>query len=323
MRRCGRSPSVASSGLLTRSGWRPRRLGSRFVLGSLLRASRGRRWSRDLASLPDGVEVARDRGALVVRDAVLLRAAHEDSGDRHAASRDRDVTVDDELTRLTRCEGEALQEREGLESPREDRLDIEREDIVERRALERQEPEAAESPKQLFPLLLGLLVPCPDARLEFSGPLPEPPQDVLGAPQLLLVLEPVLLQEFVLRLDAFGLPRMGRPLELRTGELWIAQRLTPSSPPASSLPSFLHSSGRLLPPSWPSRPPGRISSSPRPSGRYCRRPAYVARRPSGASRGALFAASPGAAGPCGPGLGFTVGMQRAAEAAHLQASAPI
>src|SRR6266571_3044287 len=212
MRRCGRSPSAASSGLLTGSVCRPRRLGSRLVLGSLLAAFCGRR-GRDLAGLPDGVEVARDYGAFVVRDAVLLRAAHEDSGDRHAPSRDRDVPVDDELTRLTRREGEALEERERLEAPRQDRLDVEREDVIERRAFERQESEAAESPEQLFPLLLRLLVPGPNARLEFSGPLPKAPQNVLGAPQLLLVLQPVLLQEFVLRLDALGLPRMVRPLD--------------------------------------------------------------------------------------------------------------
>src|SRR6266581_1622035 len=270
MRRCGRSPSAASSGLLTGSVCRPRRLGSRLVLGSLLAAFCGRR-GRDLAGLPDGVEVARDYGAFVVRDAVLLRAAHEDSGDRHAPSRDRDVPVDDELTRLTRREGEALEERERLEAPRQDRLDVEREDVIERRAFERQESEAAESPEQLFPLLLRLLVPGPNARLEFSGPLPKAPQNVLGAPQLLLVLQPVLLQEFVLRLDALGLPRMGRPLELRTGELRIAQRLTPSSPPASS---------------WPSRPRGQPSSSPRPSGPCGRSTACAARGPSGPSRGA-------------------------------------
>src|SRR5467141_2082685 len=266
MRRCGRSPSAASSGLLTWSGCRPRRRGSRFVLGSFLAAFRGRR-SRDLAGLPDGVEVARYDGAFVVCDAVLLRAAHEDSGDRHAASRDRDMPVHDELTRLTRREGEALEERE-------------------RRAFERQESEAAESPQQLFPFLLRLLVPGPHARLQFAGPLPEPPQDVLGAPQLLLVLQPVLLQEFVLRLDALGLPRMGRPFELRTGELRIAQRLTPSSPPASSLPSFLLSWGLLPRPSSPWRPRGRPSSSPRPSGPCGRSTACAARGPSGPSRGA-------------------------------------
>src|SRR5438093_555996 len=285
MRRCGRPPSAALSGPPIRSRCRFWSSRSRFVLGSFLAAFR-RRGSRDLAGLPDRVEVARDHGALVVRDAVLLRAAHEDSGDRHAASRDRDVPVDDELTRLPRREGEAFEERQRLEAPRQDRLDVQGEDVIEGRAFEGQEPEAAESPEQLFPFFLGLLVPGPHARLEFAGPLPEPPQDVLGAPQLLLVLQPVLLQEFVLRLDAFGLPRMGRPLELRTGELWIAQRLTPSSPPASSLPSFLLSWGRLLPPSWPSRPRGRLSSSPRPSGPCGRSTACAARGPSGPSRGA-------------------------------------
>src|SRR2546428_2333925 len=284
MRRCGRPPSAALSGPPFRSGSRPGRLGSRFVLGTL--AAFRRRRSRDLAGLPDGVEVARDHGAFVVRDAVLLCAAHEDSGDRHAASRDRDVPVDDELPRLPRRKGEAFEERQRLESPRQDRLDVKGEDVIEGRAFEGQEPEAAESPEQLFPLLLRLLVPGPNARLEFAGPLPEPPQDVLGAPQLLLVLQPVLLQEFVLRLDAFGLPRMGRPLELCTGELRIAQRLTPSSPPASSLPSSLPSSEPPLPPSSPSRPRGRPSSSRRPSGPFGRSTAYAARGPSGPSRGA-------------------------------------
>src|SRR5438093_8498074 len=284
MRRCGRPPSAAWSGPPFRSGSRPGRLGARFVLGTL--AAFRRRGSRDLAGLPDRVEVARDHGAFVVRDAVLLRAAHEDSRDRHATSRDRDVPVDDELPRLPRREGEAFEERQRLEAPRQDRLDVQGEDVIERRAFERQESEAAESPEQLFPLLLRLLVPSPNARLEFAGPLPEPPQDVLGAPQLLLVLQPVLLQEFVLRLDAFGLPRMGRPLELRSGELRIAQRLTPSSPPASSLPSFLLSWGPLLPPSWPSRPRGRPSSSPRPSGPFGRSTVCAVRGPSGPSRGA-------------------------------------
>src|SRR5438093_407242 len=285
MRRCGRPPSAALSGPPIRSRCRFWSSRSRFVLGTL--AAFRRRGSRDLAGLPDGVEVARDHGACIVRDAVLLRAADEDSGDRHAASRDRDVPVDDELPRLPRRKGEAFEERQRLESPRQDRLDVQGEDVIEGRAFEGQEPEPTESPEKLFPLLLGLLVPGPDARLEFAGPLPEPPQDVLGAPQLLLVLQPVLLQEFVLRLDALGLPRMRRPLELRPGELRIAQRLTPSSPlPASSLPSFLLFSGPLPPPSSPSRPRGRPSSSPRPSGPCGRSTACVARGPSGPSRGA-------------------------------------
>src|SRR5437867_13159151 len=252
-----------------------------FLVFGALRG--GRR--RDLPGLPDGVEVARDRGAPVVCDAVLLPAAHQHPGDRHPTSRDRDMPMDDELTRLPRREGEALQERERLEAPRQDRLDVEREDVVQRRAFERQESEPAESPEQLFPFLLRLLIPGPHTGLEFPRPLPESPQDVLRAPQLLLVLQSILLQELVLRLDPFGLPWMGWPLELRTGELRIAQRLTPSSR-VSFLPSFLLSWGRLLPPSWPSRPRGRLSSSPRPSGQCGRSTGSAAREPSVPSRGA-------------------------------------
>src|SRR5436309_16132074 len=76
----------------------------------------GRR--RDLPGLPDGVELARDCGALVVGDAVLLRAAHEDPGDRHPTSRDRDILMDDELMRSPRRDSGALQERERPEAPR-------------------------------------------------------------------------------------------------------------------------------------------------------------------------------------------------------------
>src|SRR5439155_1631992 len=78
----------------------------------------------------------------------------------------------------------------------------------------------------------------------------ESPQDVLRAPQFLLVLQTVFLQQFVLRLDALRFPRMGRPLELRSGKLRIAQRLTPWPVPSSLLSSLL-SSGRLPPPSSP------------------------------------------------------------------------
>src|SRR6266540_1220698 len=116
--------------------------------------------------------------------------------------------------------------------------------------------------EELLPLLLGLLVLLSDARLQFPRPLPESPQDVLGSPEFLLVLQPVLLQELVLRLDALRLPRMGRPLELRTRELRVAQRLTPWPVP-SSLPSFLPSSlpsCRLPRPSSPWRLRGRPSS---------------------------------------------------------------
>src|SRR5881396_572957 len=279
-------PQRGMSALLRR-GIRFRRAGlvageiRSFLVFPALRG--GRR--RDLPGLPDGVEVARDCGALVVGDAVLLRAAHEDPGDRHPTSRDRDMPMDDELPRLPRREGEALQERERLETPRQDRLDVEGEDVVQRGAFERQESEPAESPQELFALLLRLLVSGAHARLELAGALPEPPQDVLGAPQLLLVLESVFLQEFVLRLDAFGLPRMGRPFELRPGELRIAQRLTPSSPPVSSLPPSLPSWERLPRPSWPWRPRGRPSSSPRRSGPFGRSTACVARGPSGPSHG--------------------------------------
>src|SRR5216117_3596114 len=169
----------------------------------------------DLACLADRMEVARDRGPLVVRDPGLLRPADEDAGDRNPPASDRHMTMDDELPRLPRREGEAFEERERLEAPRQDRLDVEGQDVVEGRALERQEPEATEAPEQLLPLLLRLLVPRADPRLELPRPLPEPAQHVLGAPQLLLVLQPVLLQEFVLRLDPLRLPGMGGPFELR------------------------------------------------------------------------------------------------------------
>src|SRR6266545_2868420 len=169
------------------------------------------------------------------------RAAHEDAGNRHATSADRHVPVDDELPRLSGREREALEERHRLQPPGEDGLDVEREDVVEARALERQQPEPAEPPEELLPFLLRLLVLLPDARLQFPRPLAEPPQDVLRSPEFLLVLQPVLLQELVLRLDALRLPRMGGPLELRSRELRVAQRLTPWPVP-SSLPSFLPSS---------------------------------------------------------------------------------
>src|SRR2546428_4145837 len=163
---------------------------------------------------------------------------------------------------------------------------VEGEDVVERRAFERQQSEPAESTQQLFAFLLRLLVPRPHACLQFPRPLPEPPQDVLRPPEFLLVLQPVFLQELVLRLDALRFPRMRRPLELRTGELRIAQRLTPSSPPPSRLPSSLLSWGRLPPPSSPSRPRARPSSSSRPSDPCGRSTACAARGPSGPSHGA-------------------------------------
>src|SRR2546422_250162 len=170
--------------------------------------------------------------------------------------------------------------------PRRDRPHAGGGAVVERRPCERQEPAPAESPQHLSAFLPPLLAPRPPARLQSPRPLPEPPQDVLRPPEFLLVLQPVFLQELVLRLDALRFPRMRRPLELRTGELRIAQRLTPSSPPASSLPSSLLSWGRLPPPSSPSRPRGRPSSSPRPSDPCGRSTACAASGPSGPSHGA-------------------------------------
>src|SRR2546427_334849 len=259
----GDAPARHCSGPLRRAA-RGRGSGLAGKLGTflVLPAFRGGRCGR-LSGLPDRMQVTRDRGALVVRDDVLLRAAHEDPGDRHAPSADGHVTVDDELPRLARREGDALEERESLETPREDRLHVEGEDVVQSRAVERQEPEAAEPSEELLPFFLRLLVLLPDARLQFPRPLAESPQDELGAPEFLLVLQPVLLQELVLRLDALRLPRVGRPLKLRTRELRVAQRLTPWPVP-SSLPSFLlyspPSCRRLPPPSSPSRLRGRPSS---------------------------------------------------------------
>src|SRR5438309_3180160 len=212
------------------------------------------------------MQVVRDPGPLVVRDHVLLGPTHEDAGDRHAPSADGHVAVHDELPRLSRGEGESLEERECLEPSGQDGIHVQREYVVEGRALERQEADTAESPQELFALLLRLLVASTDSGLELPRPLSESPQDVLGAPQFLLVLQAVFLQQFVLRLDALRFPRMGGPLELRSGKLRIAQRLTPWPVP-SSLLSSLPSSGRLPPPSSPGRRRGRPSSSPRRSGR--------------------------------------------------------
>src|SRR6266511_4672228 len=171
-----RSPTAAWSGSLRLSG--SGRLGFRpLVFAAFLRALRRRR-RRRLALLPHRMQVARDRGPLVVRDHVLVRPAHEDPGDRHTTSADGDVAMDDELARLTRREGQPFEERHRLQPPGEDGLDVEGEDVIEARALERQQPEPAEPPEELLPLLLGLLVLLPDARLQFPRPLPESPQDV-------------------------------------------------------------------------------------------------------------------------------------------------
>src|SRR5207245_7825613 len=96
--------------------------------------------------------------------------------------------MDDELPRLTGRECESLQERQRLESPGQDRLDVQGEDVVERRAFERQESESAESTQELFAFLLRLLVARPHARLEFPGPMPESPEGGLRAPGVLVVL---------------------------------------------------------------------------------------------------------------------------------------
>src|SRR5439155_21634282 len=164
----------------------------------------------------------------------------------------------------TRGQWESVQECVGLEWLGEDCLHVEREDVVEGRALERQGPGTSESSEQLLAFLLRLLVAGAHASLELPRPLSESPQDVLRAPQFLLVLQTVFLQQFVLRLDALRFPRMGRPLELRSGKLRIAQRLTPW-PVLSSLLSSLLSSRRLPPPSSPGLRRWRPSSSPRRS----------------------------------------------------------
>src|SRR5947208_15768089 len=106
----------------------------------------------------------------------------------------------------------------------------------------------------------------------------------MRAPQFLLFLQTVFLLQFVLRLDALLFPRMGRPLELRSGKLRIAQRLTPWPVP-SSLLSSLPSSVRLPPPPPPGRRRGRPSWSHRRSGRSGRSTACVAHGPSVRSRG--------------------------------------
>src|SRR5207244_13504858 len=74
----------------------------------------GGRRPGDLALLADRMQVVRDRGPLVVRDPGFLRPADEDAGDRDPPASDRHMTMDNELPRLPRCEGEALEEREQI-----------------------------------------------------------------------------------------------------------------------------------------------------------------------------------------------------------------
>src|SRR5437870_7251141 len=106
------------------------------------------------------------------------------------------MSVHDELPRLSWGEGESLQECEGLEPPGEDGLHVEREHVVEGRALERQEPETSKSSEELFAILLRLLVARAHARLALPCPLSESPQDVLVATQFLLVRTVVRLHPF-------------------------------------------------------------------------------------------------------------------------------
>ena len=83
---------------------------------------------------PDVATHAGD-GAAGVLDARLFGALHEVAGDVHAAAADGDVPVDDELARLRRRRGEALEVDHRLEAAHEDRFDVEREDVVQLRAL--------------------------------------------------------------------------------------------------------------------------------------------------------------------------------------------
>jgi hypothetical protein len=151
-----------------------------------------------LSLLAERMEIVRDRRSLVVQDGGFLLAADDVTGHGHAPSADGHMPVDDELPRLSRCEGEALEEGERLKSTREDRFDVEGEDVVEGRAVEGQQPHAAEPSEELLPFLLRLLVPRTDERLKLPRSLAESAETVLRAPQLLLVLEPVLLEEIVL-----------------------------------------------------------------------------------------------------------------------------
>src|SRR3972149_7750115 len=132
MRRCARSPTSASSALLSLAlGF----LASvRPFLGPLALALRRR--CGHLAPGPRRMEIVRDRGALVVQDAALLDAGDDVSGDGHPAAAHGHVAVDDELPRLAGWEREALEEGQGLEPSGEDRLHVEAQHVVQARALE-------------------------------------------------------------------------------------------------------------------------------------------------------------------------------------------
>jgi hypothetical protein len=75
------------------------------------------------------------------------------------------VAVDDELSCLAGREREALQESEGLQAPRQDRFDVQGEDVVQGRALQGEEAQAAEPVEQLLPLPFRLRVARADPRL--------------------------------------------------------------------------------------------------------------------------------------------------------------
>src|SRR3972149_3857069 len=166
------------------------------------------------------VELVRNGRPRVVRNQVLLVAPHPVARDVHTPPGDGHVPVDDELPPLPG-------------GGREARLDVGREDVVERRALQREDPGPSQPAHELLPLPLRLHVARADQRLEDPGALTEVREEGLGPPQLLLVLEAVLLEDLVLRLDALALPRVGGTVVFLPRELRIAQALTPSSAPSS------------------------------------------------------------------------------------------
>src|SRR3990170_951611 len=237
MRRCARSPT-SSRNLTSGAGRRAslcRPLTFRGDEGLGHRRARSR-----------GMEVVRNRGAGVVHDRSLVPSANEISWHVHPSAGHGNMAMYDELPRLARREGEAFHERQGLEAPGEHRLHIECEDVVEGCTVEREESEPAEAREELAPLFLRLWVRGSNQGLELPRPLAEPSEDGLGLPQFPLVLQAILLEEFVLRLDPFPLPWMRGPGEHAPGKFRVAQPFTPSS----------LSFGRPLP-------------SPRPSLRRC------------------------------------------------------
>ena len=59
--------------------------------------------------------------------------------------------------------------------------------------------------------------------------MPEVPQEVLGLPKFLLVLQAVLLYQLILLLDPLLLPGMRRGLILSPAELRVSQKITSTS----------------------------------------------------------------------------------------------